>query len=117
MELMLYDEAPVLAPPQPLPGARYWEQCSVPVRPRAVGVDPSWSDPWWQPSWGSALASRGRAEGAHGGGGVADIVEVGEVVEDQHVGDPVVPGKQDRAAAPGALSAAADDDRHDAREY
>ena len=30
-------------------------------------------------------------EGAHGGTLVADVVEVGEFVKDQHVRDPVVP--------------------------
>ncbi|WP_406021807.1 hypothetical protein [Nocardioides sp. NBC_00850] len=34
-----------------------------------------------------------RCQSPSGGAGVADVVEVGELVEDQHVGDAVVAGE------------------------
>jgi hypothetical protein len=65
----------------------------VPVRPSAAAVGSELVGllPVDDPRLG--IRQQELARDAHGGALVADVVEVGELVEDQHVRDPVVPGE------------------------
>ena len=94
MELVLHDEGAVLDPPEPLTGPQAGEQLLLgagePER-EGGGAELVRLLPVHDP--GLRIRQQRRGEGAHRGPGIADVVEVGELVEDQHVGQAVMAGE------------------------
>ncbi|MPM52998.1 hypothetical protein SDC9_99762 [bioreactor metagenome] len=94
VQLVLADKAPGLDPPQALADAKVRQELLLRPgqtergrgRPELVGLLPV-----HDPSLGIRKQRVGQRP--HGGALVAYVVEVGELVEDQHVRDPVVPGE------------------------
>ncbi len=91
MELMLADEGAVPDAPEALTDAQSWQELLLGAG-QAEGAGGHAELVGFLPvdNPGLRICQETVGEGSHGGALVADVFQVGEFVEDQHVGDPVV---------------------------
>lgn len=91
---MLHDEASVFDAPESLSGGQAGEEFLFGAGQAECGCGGAELVgflPVDDPRFG--VGEQGGGEGAHRGALIANVVEVGEFVEDEHVRDPEVPGQ------------------------